>query len=237
MWNLFHGLHQMQGSLWPHCTGRACCQSCLLKKTQIDSEAYLREMQEDSDNKATPQPQIDQKLQAVIQIYWQGCIVFSLFRSTNIRWCVWCWQHRGFRRGFKNTRKHVPRRYWCLEHSRVSSEELHNALLSHDPNVRTAFSDQQGWAFWRWFDMSTFWDNKGQQFGEKIPLFRHKAQCKGPSTSCFLHQHLLRQQKKRAGFLHWVMHTRGQVTYWREKVDTSGNTYVEKGQTRGQELC
>ena len=42
----------MQGSLWSHCVGRACCQSYLLKTTQIDSEAYLQEMQEDSDNKA-----------------------------------------------------------------------------------------------------------------------------------------------------------------------------------------
>ena len=32
---------------------RACCQSHLLKTTQMDSEAYLQEMQEDSDNKAT----------------------------------------------------------------------------------------------------------------------------------------------------------------------------------------
>ena len=59
----------MKGPLWSHCTSRACCQSHLLKTTQMDSEAYLQEMQEDSDNKATPQPQLNQKLQAVIQIY------------------------------------------------------------------------------------------------------------------------------------------------------------------------
>ena len=46
-----------------------------LKKTQMDSEAYLQEMQEDNDNEATS---LDQKLQA-------GCIVFSLFSPTNIR--------------------------------------------------------------------------------------------------------------------------------------------------------
>ena len=39
-----------------HCAGRACCQSHLLKTTQMDGEAYLQEMQEDSDNKATSQP-------------------------------------------------------------------------------------------------------------------------------------------------------------------------------------
>ena len=40
----------MQGSLWSNCAGRACCQFHLLKTTQMDSEAYLQEMQEDSDN-------------------------------------------------------------------------------------------------------------------------------------------------------------------------------------------
>ena len=65
MRNLFYGLHQMQGPLWSHCTGRVCCQSHLLKTTQMDSEAYLQEMQED--NKAIS---LDQKLQA-------GCIMFS----------------------------------------------------------------------------------------------------------------------------------------------------------------
>ena len=45
----------MQGPLWSHCAGRACCQSHLLKTTQMDSEAGLQEMQEDSDNKATSQ--------------------------------------------------------------------------------------------------------------------------------------------------------------------------------------
>ena len=120
--------------------------------------------------------------------------------STNIWWYVWCWQHKRhwLRRGFKNTHKRMPRRHWCLEHSRVSSKELHNALLSHNPNVCEAFSDQQGWVFRRWFDMSTFWDNKVQQSGEKIPLFGYEAQCKGPSTHCFWHQHLLRQQKKKS---------------------------------------
>ena len=48
-------------------------------------------MQEDSNNKATS---LYQKLQA-------GFIVFSLFGPTNIRWYVWCWQNRRFRRGFK----------------------------------------------------------------------------------------------------------------------------------------
>ena len=38
----------------------------LLKTTQTGSEVYLQEMQEDSNNKATPQPQLDQQLQAVI---------------------------------------------------------------------------------------------------------------------------------------------------------------------------
>ena len=64
MRKLFYGLHQMQGSLWSHCGGRACCQSRLLQTTQMDSEAYLQEMQEGSDNKATSQPQLNQKLQA-----------------------------------------------------------------------------------------------------------------------------------------------------------------------------
>ena len=41
----------------------------------MDSEAYLQEMQEDSDNKGTSQPLLNQKLQA----HWQVCIVFSLF--------------------------------------------------------------------------------------------------------------------------------------------------------------
>ena len=45
--------------------------------------------------------------------------------------------------------------------------------------------------------MSTSWDNKDQQFGEKTPLLRYDAQCKGLSKPCFLHQHLLRQQKKK----------------------------------------
>ena len=49
----------MQGSLWSPCAGRACCQSHLLKTTKMDSEAYLQEMQKDSDNKATSQPQLD----------------------------------------------------------------------------------------------------------------------------------------------------------------------------------
>ena len=65
----------MQGTLWSHCAGRACCQSHLLKKTQMDSEAYLQKMQEDSNNKATS---LDQNLQA-------GCIVFLLLSPTNIR--------------------------------------------------------------------------------------------------------------------------------------------------------
>ena len=56
----------MQGPLWSHCAGRACCQSHLLKATQMDREAYLQEMEEDNDNKAAPKPQLDQKLQAVI---------------------------------------------------------------------------------------------------------------------------------------------------------------------------
>ena len=43
----------MQGPLLSHCASRACCQFHLLKVTQIDSEPYLQEMQEDSDNKAT----------------------------------------------------------------------------------------------------------------------------------------------------------------------------------------
>ena len=63
----------MQGPLWSHCAGRACCQSHLLKTAQMDSEAILQEMYED--NKATS---LDQKLQA-------GCIVFSLSGPTNIR--------------------------------------------------------------------------------------------------------------------------------------------------------
>ena len=32
----------------------------------MDREAYLQEMLEDSDNKAAPKPQLDQKLKAVI---------------------------------------------------------------------------------------------------------------------------------------------------------------------------
>ena len=43
----------MQGPLWSHWAGFACCQSYLLTTTEIDSEAYLQEMQENSDNKAT----------------------------------------------------------------------------------------------------------------------------------------------------------------------------------------
>ena len=50
----------MQGPLWSHCTDRACCQSHLLKTTQVDREAYLQEMQENSNNKETS---LDQKLQ------------------------------------------------------------------------------------------------------------------------------------------------------------------------------
>ena len=57
--------------------------------------------------------------------------------------------------------------------------------IMHYFPVREAFPDQQGWVFWRWFDMSTFWDNKGQQFGEEIPLFGYGTQCKGPSMPCF----------------------------------------------------
>ena len=48
-----------------------------LKKTQMDSGAYLQEMQKDSENKAAPKPQLDQKLLA-------GCIMFSWFGPTNI---------------------------------------------------------------------------------------------------------------------------------------------------------
>ena len=55
-----------------HFAGRACCQSHLLKTTQMDSEAYLQEMHED--NKVTS---LDQKLQS-------GCIMFSLFSPINI---------------------------------------------------------------------------------------------------------------------------------------------------------
>ena len=33
-----------KGPLWSHYAGRACCQSHLLKTTQMDSEAYLQEM-------------------------------------------------------------------------------------------------------------------------------------------------------------------------------------------------
>ena len=61
-------------SLWLHFAGCACCQSYLIKTTQMDSEVYLQEMQKDSGNKATS---LDQKLHV-------GCIVFSLFGSTNI---------------------------------------------------------------------------------------------------------------------------------------------------------
>ena len=43
----------MQRPLWSHCAGRAHCQSHLLKTTQMDSEAYLQEMQKNGDNKAT----------------------------------------------------------------------------------------------------------------------------------------------------------------------------------------
>ena len=50
MRDLFYGLHQMQGPLWSHCTDHAQCQSHFLKITQVDSEAYLQEMQKDSDN-------------------------------------------------------------------------------------------------------------------------------------------------------------------------------------------
>ena len=35
-----------------------------VKTTELDCESYLQKMQEDSDNKATSQPQLDQKLQA-----------------------------------------------------------------------------------------------------------------------------------------------------------------------------
>ena len=56
----------MQGPLWLHCAGCACCQSHLLKTTQMDREVYLQEMQEDRDTKAAPKPQLNQKLQAVI---------------------------------------------------------------------------------------------------------------------------------------------------------------------------
>ena len=59
----------MQGPLWSLFADRACCQSHLVKTTQMDSEAYLQEMQEDSDNKTAPKPQLDQKLQAVIYIH------------------------------------------------------------------------------------------------------------------------------------------------------------------------
>ena len=59
----------MQGPLWLYCAGRAYCQSHLLETTQMDSEAYLQEMQEDSDNKAAFQPQLDLKLQSVIQMH------------------------------------------------------------------------------------------------------------------------------------------------------------------------
>ena len=66
-------------------------------------------------------------------------------------------------------------------------------------------------------DMSTFCDNKGQQFDEKISLFGYEAQCKGHSMPCFSHQHLLRQWgKKRAGILPRTMHSeekRRTVTY------------------------
>ena len=65
----------MQGPLWSHCTDHAQCQSHFVKITQVDSEAYLQEMQKDSDNKAAS---LDLKLQV-------GCIVFSLFDSSNIR--------------------------------------------------------------------------------------------------------------------------------------------------------
>ena len=41
----------MQRSLWSHCAGRARCQSHLLKINQMDSEAYLQEMQKDGDKK------------------------------------------------------------------------------------------------------------------------------------------------------------------------------------------
>ena len=54
----------MQGPLQSHCSGGACCQSHLPKTTQMDSEAYLQEMQED--NKAMS---LNHKLQA-------GCIIF-----------------------------------------------------------------------------------------------------------------------------------------------------------------
>ena len=59
----------MQGPLWSHRAGCTYCQSHLLETTQMDSEAYLQEMQEDSDNKAASQPQLDQKLESVIQIH------------------------------------------------------------------------------------------------------------------------------------------------------------------------
>ena len=59
----------MQGLLWSSCAGCSCSQSHLLKTTQMDGEAYLQEMQEDSDKKATSQPQLDQKLQAIMQTY------------------------------------------------------------------------------------------------------------------------------------------------------------------------
>ena len=92
--------------------------------------------------------------------------MFPLFGPTSIRWYVWCWQYRKFRKGFKNIHKHMQRRHWSLEYSGASFKELHNALLSHNPNMREAVSNQQGWVFWQWFDMPTFWDDKSQQFGE-----------------------------------------------------------------------
>ena len=169
-------------------------------------------MQEDSDNKATPQPQLDQKLQAVIQIYWQGCIVFLLFSpvgsSTNIRWYVWCWQYRRFRRGFKNTHKHVPRRHLRLKHSRVPSKELHNALPSHNPNVRKVFSDQQGCVLGRCLTCQLSETIKSNNLVEKFLSSGIRPNAKDLQCLVFRINTYYNNRKKRAGILLRVMHTR-----------------------------
>ena len=66
------------------------------------------------------------------------------------------------------------------------------------PTCATPFLTNKDESFDNDLACQLFWDNKGQQCGEKIYLLGYETQCKGPSTPCFLHQHLLRQRKKKS---------------------------------------
>ena len=175
----------MQGILWSNCTEHACCQSHFFKKTQMDTEAICKKWKRIVITKP-------------IKKYKQAASCFhcsasrtsdDMFDVDNIE-------------DLEEVSKTLTN--MCQEDIDVLNiKGCHpKSCIMHcfpiTPTCARPFLANKDESFDNDLACQLFWDNKGQQCGEKIYLLGYETQCKGPSTPCFLHQHLLRQRKKKS---------------------------------------